>query len=139
MSAVIPVPSTTEVTLTSFTTASPYFDNTGPQWNTATGVYTTTTPQSFVITVDISWTEGIDNRGTRILRIYYFPFVGVPQVVKIVETQANPNKLEPTPQIASVAVFLSPGDRVYATVYHDAPVSLSIDTSGTYSGHITNS
>lgn len=132
------VPPLTEVILTTFTSILPYFDNTGPQWNTATGVYTATAAQAFIITAEIAWSANINNQGKRYLRIYYKPSVGPEVLVREVITQANPSQTEPTPQTATVGVALASGDQVYAKVYQDSGVNLSIDSSGAYTGHLTN-
>lgn len=131
------IPPLSEVVLNTFSTAIPYVDNT-LQWNTATGVFTSTGPQTFVITAEIAWAANVNNQGSRHLRIYYKPFVGPEQIVRETITQANPSQTEPTPQTASIGLALASGDQVYVKVYQNSGVNLSIDSSGAYTGHITN-
>jgi len=135
--AIQPVPSSTEVVLNTYSVVLPYFDNTGC-WNTATGIYTADTPHSLTIIADIAWTAGINNQGSRHLRIYYKPFAGLEQIIKEDITQANPSQFEPTPQHATIGAYMSPGDQVYVKVFQDSGVGLSIDASGSYTGHRTN-
>lgn len=136
--AVQNIPPLTEVVINTFSATLPYFDNTGPQWNTATGIYTATSAQTFIITAEIAWAANVNNQGKRYLRIYYKPAVGPEVLVRETITQANPSQTEPTPQTATVGVALASGDQVYAKVYQDSAVNLSIDTSGAYTGHLTN-
>ena len=128
------IPSGVETIITSFSTTSPYFDITF-SWNIISGVFTALVAQSMILDVDMTWAAGISNQGERSIRVYYKPFAGAEQLVKDSSTQASPSNSSPTTQDASVGIFLAAGDQVYVKALHNAGVSLTIDSTGTYSGH----
>lgn len=132
------IPSGVETTITSFSIAAPYFDNTSG-WNPGSGVYLAdATPHSFVITVKLSWAGGITNQGLRSIRIYYQPFIGPATKIGDTTDQAAPYLEDPTSQTATAGASMSPGDTIYVRAYQDSGVNLTIDAEGGYTGHRTN-
>lgn len=126
----VTVPPSTQVDLAGWTVAgSPTF-HTLPEWNLATGIYTASTAQSLTINVNIAWSAGVSNLGNRYMAVLYQP-ASTPgwTPIKAVSTQADPNLFVETTQECSTTAKLSTGDQIKVVVYHDAPLSLTINGS----------
>lgn len=113
-----------------WTTAGSPTYHTLPEWNLSTGVFTAGSNEDLALTANISWSAGVSNLGNRYLRIQYLQAGTVGWVtVKEVSTQADPNMFVETTQECSVNMRLGAGDQVRVAVYHDANISLALNSS----------
>jgi hypothetical protein len=120
----------TDTMVTNWMDSAPY--PTIGEWNLATGIYTAIEFQQFGLDISLSWSAGVSNLGTRILRVRYFDLnASTTSTIKEAVTQADANTGVETTQEASIYVNLNPGDMVWIEVSHNAPLSLSI-ASGTH-------
>lgn len=114
------IPSSTETTLTNYTTTPSPTYHTISGWNLTTGIYTATQNEFLSLFVNISW-EGVSNLGERVLRVQVNG-----TTVKEVDTQADPQSSIETTQECQINLQLSVGDAVRVAVFHGAPANVPV-------------
>jgi hypothetical protein len=122
------VVSNTDTVLAAWDATSLAIYHTVPGWDLTTGIYTSTYNQIFTLQVNISWSKGISNLGSRMLRVDYLPngtSIWIP--VKESSTQADPNLGVDTTQEIQIHLNVVSGDMIRVVVSHTAPTSLVID------------
>jgi hypothetical protein len=129
------IAASTLTVLTPWTIATLDIYHTIDGWNLVTGEYTASIIQVLSVNVNLTWSGGISNLGSRILRVQHLKFGEVIWItIKEVSTQADPNKDIETTQDCQVNAKINAGDKLRITVEHNAPVELTISQKSSLSG-----
>jgi len=100
-----------------------------------TGEYIALNKEIINLTIMISWSSGINNRGTRILRVIHQRHTSF-SVIQEVKCQANPSYTIETSQSINIVASLKTSDKLYFEVFHDSDTALKI-ASGSITGFVS--